>query len=190
MGRSLLCFARIAFARGLRCIGRARCRRIFLPIRFDFGRNFRTTLKIPKRTAEPYVRKMLIKQNKWMKALHKGWVVERNFWLCQVGESGELRMKVRLEAPSECTLHITLGRGRRGVASVAGIGRIQTRGLSEAGEICDPVGGDAGLWSCAHFARYNRTRLGDQSFLLLLACGYAPSKLTNQVEAAVVQLAS
>ena len=42
---------------------------------------------------------------------------------------------------------------------------------------------------CAHFARYNRTRLGDQSFLLLLACGYAPSKLTNQVEAAVVKLA-
>ena len=45
----------------LRCIGR-----------FDFGRSFRTNLKIPKRTAEPYVRKMLIKQNKWMKALDKG----------------------------------------------------------------------------------------------------------------------
>ena len=39
------------------------------------------------------MKKMQMKHNMEMKALDKGWAVESNFWLSQVGESGELRMK-------------------------------------------------------------------------------------------------
>ena len=114
------------FARSPRRIGRVRCRRSFLPIRFDLGRSFRTALKIRNM--------QLVKHYRRMKALEEG-----------AAESGELRVRrFVLKLFSECRGGRRSCRGHPEVASVVGVP------FAEAGRFCDPVGGDAGLWACAH----------------------------------------
>ena len=51
------------------------------------------TIRSQKHATGPDKMKMLIKHNREMNAQDKGWVIESNFWLCRVDESGELRVK-------------------------------------------------------------------------------------------------
>ena len=55
-----------------RRIGRARCRRSFLPIRFDLKRSFSVYFEDPENATGPDIKKILIKHNKGMKALDIG----------------------------------------------------------------------------------------------------------------------
>ena len=123
---------------------------------------------------------MLIEHNRKMKALDKGWVVESNFCLSQVGESEELRMKRSvLRLFPSATVHVTPAEAAEKLRALCASGWFKF--------VCVPL--RKPVESVTHwvemlesgrapsFARCSRThvpRPGDQSFLLLLACGCRP----------------
>ena len=70
---------------------------------------FSDYLEDPKHATGLYIKKMLIKHNMEMKVLGKVWMVESNFWLSQVGEGGQRRMKSSvLKLLPSASVHVTL----------------------------------------------------------------------------------
>ena len=149
----------IAFARSPRRFGRERCRRSFLPIRFDLGRSFRTTSKIRK--CGWAIQMILIKHNRRMKTLDRGWVVQSNFWLSQVGESGELRMKRSvIKLLPSATVQETPAEATKKWRALCASGLFKFVGVHLEKQVESVTQwGDAGHWLCAKFARYNRTHI-------------------------------
>ena len=88
--------------------------------------------------------------------------------------------EVRLEAPSECTLHITLAEAAEELRALQASGVFKLVGFPKQVK---------SVTQCVEFCQIQQTRLGINRFSCYLLAD-APSKLTNQVEAAVVQLAS
>ena len=89
-------------------------------MRFDLGRSFRTALKIRNM--------QLVKHYRRVKALEEG-AAESDFWLGQVGESGELRVRRFVsKLLSECRGGRRSCRGNPEVASVVRTGPFQVRG--------------------------------------------------------------
>ena len=88
-----------------------------------------------------------------MQALER-WAVESNFWLGQVGESGELRVRRYVaKLPPSATVRVILAEAAQKMRALCASGLIKLVGdpFAEAGRLCDPVGGVAGFWSCAQF---------------------------------------
>ena len=78
-----------------------------------------------------------------MKALDKGWVVESNFRLRQVGESGELRLKRSvLKLLPSAKVHVTHAEATKKLRPLCASGLFKFVGVpfAEADRICDPVG--------------------------------------------------